>query len=126
VSVGPDATRADDASGRPSSEEGSAISEIPLDGLEGWSDEHLGRLRDVGITSAEQVVALAATPRGLTSLAEQLRADEDRARELLELARGALAPPARNALERPVDIRDYGLGVRPPARSEHEPPEDRP
>ncbi len=95
---------------------GHAITETPLTDVGGWSSEHIGRLRDAGVTSAEQVVALAATPGGLTSLAEQLQADEERVRGLVDRARAVLAPPTRDELERPVDTREFGLGVLPPDR----------
>jgi hypothetical protein len=103
-----------------------AISETALDTLGGWSNEHIDRLRDVGITSAEQVVALAATPRGITSLAEQLQADEGRTRQLVDTARAALAPRTREELERPPDTRDNGLGARPPKGCHDGSGEDRP
>ena len=96
-------------------DEESAISETPLDTVEGWSDEHVTRLREVWITSAEQVAALAATAGGVTSLAQQLATTEERARDLVEKARAAVPRQTLTELDTPVDTSDYGLGVlRPP------------
>jgi len=73
----------------------------------------VGRLGEVWITTAEQVVALAATPGGIASLTRQLRTTEDRARELVERARAALDPQVLRELATRVDAREYGLGARP-------------
>jgi hypothetical protein len=74
----------------------------------------VSRLRDVWITTAEQVVALAATAGGVTSLADHLHTTEDRARELVDRARAALDPQRLRELDTPVDTSEYGLGVLPP------------
>jgi hypothetical protein len=78
----------------------------------------VSRLREVWITSAEQVVALAATAGGITSLTSHLRTTEDRARELVDRARAALDPQRLRELDTPVDTREYGLGVLPPSEPE--------
>jgi len=77
-------------------------------------EEYTSRLREVWITSAEQLVALAATTGGIPSIAQQLRISEDRARELVENARSALAPQVLSEMDRPVDTSEYGLGVLRP------------
>ncbi len=77
-------------------------------------EEYTSRLREVWITSAEQLVALAATTGGITSIAEQLRINEDRARQLVESARSALAPQVLREMDRPVDTSEYGLGALRP------------
>ena len=83
-------------------EEEGTISEIPLDTVKGWPDEHINRLREVWIISAEQVVALAATSGVMTSLSGQLQITEDRARELVEEARVALTPQVLSELDTPL------------------------
>jgi hypothetical protein len=85
-----------------------------LDSIDGWTDEYTSRLHEVWIVSAEQFVALAATTGGVTSIAQQLRVSEDRARELVQNARAALAPQVLDELDRPVDTSDYGLGALRP------------
>jgi hypothetical protein len=95
------------------------ISETPLSGVPGWSDDHVEQLRKAWITSAEQVVALAATPGGLTALAQQLGTTEPEAERLLDAARSGLSERDLLELETPVDTREYGTGALPPH------PEDR-
>ena len=73
--------------------------DTPLRGVPGWTDEHVERLAQAWITTAEQVVAISATPGGLRSLAEQLAASEDEARPLVEAARNALQPTVRAEME---------------------------
>ena len=95
------------------------MSETPLDGVPGWSADQVARLRESWITTAEQVVALSATERGVRSLAEQLGVREDEARRLVESARAQLAPGVRAEMEQPVDTSEYGLGaLRPPEGGE--------
>ena len=92
------------------------MADTPLDGVPGWTPEYVERLAKAWITSAEQVVALSATPGGVRSLAEQLGVSEDEARDLVEAARNTLQPTVRAEMEKPVDTSEYGLGVprRPP------------
>ena len=85
--------------------------DTPLRGVPGWTDEHVERLAQAWITTAEQVVAISATAGGLRSLAEQLAASEDEARPLVEAARNALQPTVRAEMEELVDTSEYGLGV---------------
>jgi hypothetical protein len=86
----------------------------PLDSIEGWTPEKVSRMKEAWITTAEQVVALAATEKGLQSLSEQLQTDIDEARQLYLAARDRLSPEARQELDQPADTRDFGLGVLPP------------
>ena len=86
----------------------------PLDYIHGWTPEKVSRMKDVWITTAEQVVALAATEKGLRSLSEQLQVDIEEARQLYLAARDRLSPEARRELDRPADTRDFGRGARPP------------
>lgn len=66
------------------------------------------------ITTAEQVVALAATPGGKGSLAEQLEISPDECETLLSSARSKLAPAVLAEMSRPVDPRTLGLGALDP------------
>jgi hypothetical protein len=75
----------------------------PLDSIQGWTPEKISRMKDVWITTAEQVVALGATEKGLQSLSEQLKVDIEEARRLYSAA-----------LDRPADTREFGRGARPP------------
>jgi hypothetical protein len=92
------------------------MADTPLTNVPGWTQEHVDRLAQSWITSAEQVVAVSATPGGLRSLAEQLGVSEDEAQPLVEAARNTLRPGVRAEMEAPVDTSEYGLGVprRPP------------
>ncbi len=92
------------------------MADTSLHDVPGWTAEHVERLAQAWITSAEQVVAVSSTPGGLRSLAEQLGVSEDEARPLVEAARNALEPRTRAEMEEPVDASEYGLGVplRPP------------
>ena len=87
------------------------MADTSLHDIPGWTKEHVERLAPAWITSAEQVVALGATPGGLRSLAEQLGVSEDEAGALVEAARNALQPGVRAEMEAPVDTSEYGLGV---------------
>lgn len=86
----------------------------PLDSIQGWTPEKVSRMKDVWITTAEQVVALGATEKGLQSLSQQLRLDIEDARQLYLAARDRLSPEARRELDQPADTQDFGRGARPP------------
>jgi hypothetical protein len=86
----------------------------PLDSIEGWTPEKVSRMKDVWVTTAEQVVALAATEKGLQSLSQQLEVDIEEARQLYLAARDRLSPEARRELDQPADTRDFGRGALPP------------
>jgi hypothetical protein len=58
----------------------------PLAGISGWTQEFIDKLNEGWITSAEQVVELAATPQGLTALGEHLSITTRHARQLVEAA----------------------------------------
>jgi hypothetical protein len=86
----------------------------PLDSIPGWTPEKVSRMKDVGITTAEQVVAVAATKQGLQSLSEQLQVNIEEARQLYLAARDGLPPEARQELDQPADTTDLGRGALPP------------
>jgi Xaa-Pro aminopeptidase len=90
------------------------VADTLLESVPGWSADQVARMRAVGMTTAAQVVALSATSRGLSSLAEQLNTSEDEAESLMESARAALSPAERAEMEEVVDTSEYGLGALPP------------
>jgi transcriptional regulator with XRE-family HTH domain len=92
------------------------MAETSLESVPGWSREQIARLKSSWITSAEQVVALSATTRGLCSLAEQLGVSEDEAQRLVDAARAELSPEDRAEMEHPADTTEYGRGARQPHR----------
>jgi len=57
-----------------------------LTGISGWTQELIDKLNEGWITSAEQVVELAATPQGLAALGEHLGICERDAQRLVEAA----------------------------------------
>ena len=57
-----------------------------LDGIPGWTQELIEKLNEGWITSAEQVVELAATPHGMAALTEHLEIPEWQVRSLLDAA----------------------------------------
>jgi adenylosuccinate lyase len=89
-----------------------------LERVPGWSEEDVARLKSSWITTAEQVVALSATERGILSLAEQLEVSEEEANRLVECARAVLAPDTRAEMEEAVDTSEYGMGALQPRRGE--------
>jgi hypothetical protein len=90
------------------------MADTPLDTVPGWSDEHIAHAAKAWITTAEQVVAITATPGGIRSLSEQLHLPEEETRRLVEAARAQLSPATRAEMETAVDTSQYGLGARPP------------
>jgi hypothetical protein len=87
-------------------ESGKPLTEVP-----GWSPDQVARMARIGVSTAEQVVAVAATSGGARALAEQLGVPEAEAQHLVAAARTALPPGTVKALEQPVDTFEYGLGV---------------
>ena len=89
------------------------MNETPLTSLKDWPNDQVKRLQNAWITTAEQVVALAATPNGLSTLARQMQLTQAEARKHVESAANALDPATRAELERPAND-DRGLGALPP------------
>lgn len=83
----------------------------PLSEISGWPEAYALALADKAIGAAEQVVAIAATPNGIESLAIELGITPEEMRRLVALARAALSPEAAGALETPA--RPGGLGALP-------------
>jgi hypothetical protein len=94
-----------------------AAKETPLTGVPGLSEDVVRKLKGRWITSADQLVALAASPQSLKSLATELGIDEGETKRMVHAARSVLDPATSAALDRPVDTRKYPLGVRNPKDS---------
>jgi hypothetical protein len=90
------------------------MADTPLTDVSGWSKNHIARLKESWITTAEQVVALSATADGVRSLAQQLNIPEDEVRRLVDAARAKLSPETLKEMEQTVNTGEYGLGVLPP------------
>ena len=90
------------------------MADTPLEEVPIWSRSQIAKLKDSWITTAEQVVGIAATPSGIQSLATQLAVSEEEVRRLVAAAAAALPPDVRVTLERGHDTRNYGLGALPP------------
>jgi len=64
----------------------SSTRETLLAGIPGWTQDLIDRLNEGWITSAEQVVELAATPHGMAALSEHLGISDSDAQQLVEAA----------------------------------------
>lgn len=91
-------------------------SETPLEGIAAIPRDIVTKLAGRWITSAEQLVAIAGSGSGVTSLSRELGIDEGETRSVLEAARSALDPATIAKLERPVDTSRYPLGAHRPTR----------
>jgi hypothetical protein len=86
----------------------------PLTDVSGWRKDYIDKLAESWITSAEQVVGMAATAEGIQALAQQLDVSIEEMRRLIDLARASLPPSVARELEMEVDTSQYGLGALPP------------
>ena len=64
----------------------SSTRETLLAGIPGWTQDLIDQLNEGWITSAEQVVELAATPQGMAALSEHLGISDRHAQQLVEAA----------------------------------------
>ena len=90
---------------------------ILLEAIPGWPKAQVNKLKQRWITTAEQVVAIGATPDGLHSLARQLSVSEDEIKQLISLARIRLTDAERVRVDVPADTSQFGTGARSPKRS---------
>jgi hypothetical protein len=79
--------------------------------LRGWHQSYVDRLASRWITSPEQVVSIAATPAGLSSLQTELGVSNSEVVELVNAAREAVPEDQVDELTRPVDPKNRGLGA---------------
>lgn len=90
--------------------------ETPLKEIKEWPEELVRRAEQSWLRTAEEIVAVSATPGGLRSLAEQLQVQEEEAAGLVSIARAHINPEVVERLEQPVDTRTQGRGaVKPPS-----------
>jgi hypothetical protein len=95
--------------------------EIPLEAVEGWSPAHVAKLKESWIVTAQQAVAIAATPEGVASLASQLGISQMETERLIELARRALPAHVASRVGKPADTTGFGLGAMlPPKKTPEE------
>lgn len=87
-----------------------------LEHVPGWSAEHVAQMKKSWITTAEQVVAISATPGGLRSLSEQLGVSERKSNELVTLAKAKLQPATRAEMEQGSEASNRGLGALHPGK----------
>jgi len=92
------------------------ISETPLKSVEGWTDDLVAKMRASWVTTAEQLIGIAHTKRGMQSIAELLETDLGKTRKLVGVARAKLPEATRRELDHPADTSDLGLGALPPQR----------
>lgn len=90
---------------------------IPLDHVKGWPREYVAKLKESWVTTAEQLVAMAATEGGLTAVASQLGVPEKEMRRLVDLARTALPARVAAELDQPADTSQFGLGALFPRKA---------
>ena len=75
----------------------------------------LTQFSDLGIDSAEELVALAATPGGLQRIAKFLGVDENTVKVLIETARKGLPAELRDQMSKPSEL-PVSFGARIPKR----------
>lgn len=92
----------------------SASDGTPLATVPGWTGGLVERLAGHWVSTAEQVVGMAATPSGVGGLAELLGVSPAATRKLVAAAKAALPAGRAAALGRPADASGYGLGALPP------------
>lgn len=90
--------------------------ETELTRLPFWPRAALGRLGESWITTAEQVVGVAATDAGIKALAEQAGLSEREVADLVARTRDALPPDVRARLSAPADTSQFGRGAIDPTK----------
>jgi hypothetical protein len=93
--------------------QGTSLTEIPE-----LTQGAITRLQEIWVTTAEQLVATAATPGGSRSLADHLGVTEERMTEIIKVAKAKLSPDTVKQLEAPIDVSEYGLGAITPKPDE--------
>lgn len=101
--------------------------ELALETIGVWPARAVENLRQSWITTADQLIALAATEEGVATIARASGLDPSQVRALLNQTRGLLTPERLGELETPVDTSDYGLGAEAPERprgKQKDPPDE--
>ena len=93
---------------------------LPLLDIIGIDTKYIKKLTDLGIDSAEELVALVATPGGQEKMAEYLGLDEDAFKSFVETAKKSLPKEIRDEMSKPSTL-DVMFGARiPKQRQEFE------
>jgi len=93
----------------------SSVNDMELAQMGIWPPEALKRLGGSWITTAEQVVAIAATDGGMSALARQTDLSPEVVEKFVDRTREALPSSVRDKLSRPADTSQFGTGAnRPP------------
>ena len=100
-----------------------AVKDVPLEKIAGIPVELADKLKQLWITSAEQVVATGSTPGGAAALADHLGVSETEVADLIARAREQLSPEIAAEMETPVDTSEFGLGAIRPQQRRNEPRE---
>ena len=90
--------------------------EIALEQVGIWPESAVAKLQEAWITSADQLIALAATDGGVEAIARATELEPARVAELLEKTRAVFSPSRRADLETPSDTSQFGLGAEDPAK----------
>ena len=91
-----------------------AEKQTPLAASAAIPPDALRRLGELWITTAEQLVAQAATAGGMDALARELMLSDSETRRMVDAARASLSAGAVAEAERKVDTSKYSLGAAPP------------
>jgi len=88
--------------------------ETPLDQISALSKESVEKLRQLGITTAEQLVSKASVPGVLPGLARQMGImEEQKAQHVIDAVRACLHPDMQRLLSAKVKTETMGLGALP-------------
>lgn len=90
--------------------------DVKLESLDFWPRDAVRRLAAGWIDNAAQVVAAASTKSALDALAAQAGLTPAAFQSLIKQTRQTLSEAAREAMSRPVDTRDMGLGAEKPVK----------
>jgi hypothetical protein len=89
--------------------------DLALTALGFWPADALQRLHASWITTAQQIVAISATPGGIESLVQQTGLAERDLHALIERTARLLPEGVRETLSKPADTSQFGRGaVRAP------------
>jgi hypothetical protein len=91
------------------------VNNMDLSRLGIWPSEALKRLSGSWITTAEQVVAIAATDGGMSALAKQTGLSPEVLEQFVDRTRQALPSSVRDNVSRPADTSQFGTGATRPS-----------
>jgi hypothetical protein len=91
------------------------VNDMELARLDIWPPEALKRLSGSWITTAEQVVAIAATDGGMSALAKQTGLPPEVVEHCVDRTRQALPSSVRDKLSKPADTSQFGTGAKRPS-----------